>query len=120
MLLKPPKHAAGAPDPRTNRSQRWQLRHAADPDLPRQLAGRECSLPIAPAPSDPSSGLCQLNARGLLQDYPEYEEVLLPSRNADGLDVVPMSAAQKYEFDVRGWCASARWPLPWPCVQAVR
>jgi len=30
-------------------------------------------------------------------------ENLLPSTNADGLPVVPMSAAQKYQFDIKGW-----------------
>lgn len=29
--------------------------------------------------------------------------ILLPSTNADGLPVVPMSAAQKYVFDLKGW-----------------
>ena len=30
---------------------------------------------------------------------------LLPTTNADGLAVVPMSAAQKYLFDLKGWIA---------------
>ncbi len=30
-------------------------------------------------------------------------EPLLPCTNADGLPVVPMSAAQKYTFDIKGW-----------------
>ena len=30
---------------------------------------------------------------------------LLPTTNSDGLAVVPMSAAQKYLFDLKGWIA---------------
>ena len=30
-------------------------------------------------------------------------EILLPTTNADGLPVVAMSAAQKYQFDLKGW-----------------
>ena len=31
------------------------------------------------------------------------EPELLPTTNADGLPVVPMTDAQKYTFDLKGW-----------------
>ena len=31
------------------------------------------------------------------------DKMLLPTTNADGLPVVPMSEEQKYIFDLKGW-----------------
>ena len=34
-------------------------------------------------------------------------EILLPNTNADGLPVVPMTPAQRYQFDLKGWICLA-------------